>query len=124
MVPVFVAQRGSKSQPEVDVTAIRFARPANPGQALFNELIDKIIAGIPLANPDDLPASSLPYSYQLSMSVPYSSPAFISAKAFYYEYTGAAHGNSSTRNFNIDLTSAIVVKLADMFKPSAKPILV
>lgn len=124
MVPVILMQTGDKSQYEVDVTVLRFAKPSGAGEILFNSLIEKLRSEAPMGPQDDIVGVSTPYSYQVSMSVPYASPAFISAKTFYYDYSGGAHGNSAVRNINVDLKSGQAVELDSMFVPSAKQILV
>ncbi len=124
IMPVFLIQRGNATQYDVDVTVLRFMKPKNPGQELFNTLADKLLEEAPMGTSQEVASPSVPYSHQLSMSVPFASAKFISAKAFLYLFSGGAHGNSSTRNINIDLAAGRTVQLQDIFKPSATPILV
>ncbi|MDH3742706.1 MAG: DUF4163 domain-containing protein [Hyphomicrobiales bacterium] len=122
--PMFVVQKGTTTQYDINIDLLRFKAPATPGEAAFNAAIDAILAGSPVGKTHDKTDVTRQNEYQLSMTVPFASPAFISARLFTYEYTGGAHGNTSTRNINIDLRSGASVGFGDLFKPPAAAIFI
>lgn len=56
------------------------------------------------------------YSQNWSFEIVYQSQTEISFKLSNYEFTGGAHGNTSVKSFNIDLTNVKSYKFADKFK--------
>ena len=121
--PVFLVQQGGAKLYEVDVAVLRFAVPANDGESAFNIAINELLSTAPMGETEEAAGFTRPFAHQLTMAVTFASPKFISAKAFLYQYTGGAHGNTTTRNFNVDLVSGKAARFADLFEPSARAIL-
>jgi len=61
--------------------------------------------------------SNFSYSQNWTFEIIYQSQTEISFKLLKYEYTGGAHGNTSVKNFNIDLKNMREYKFTDKFKP-------
>ncbi len=121
--PEFVARLGSPTLYELDVTVLKFPEPATPGHEAFNAEVDQLLKEVPTNAVEQAEGASQVYAYQLTMSLPYASPSFMSATVFTFEYSGGAHGNSSTRNINVDLRAASTMTFDSLFEKSAGPIL-
>jgi uncharacterized protein YecT (DUF1311 family) len=120
LVPVIVAQTGTKQLYAVDITASKFTAPALPGEKLFNAEIDKLLKEAPSKKEDgDFP--DMTYSYDLHLRVTYASPQFLSASMETYLFSGGAHGNSGTSNINIDVAKGKDLTFADVFEEPARP---
>src|SRR5262245_18813796 len=61
------------------------------------------------------PPNSLDVSYEITAA----NKDFISILFTFFEYTGAAHPNTTTESFNYDLNRNAPVKLADLFTPNS-----
>lgn len=56
------------------------------------------------------------YIQKWTVEIVYQTQTELSLKLANYEFTGGAHGNTSVKNFNFDLTNFKVYKLSDKFK--------
>lgn len=118
MIPVFVVQAGGKGLYEVDFQLARFAKPASPGENLFNAAVAKIAAKAPLGpQADQKDAENLDDSSSLALS--YASPKLISALNSFGGDSGGAHPNSNTDNINIDLATGKPLTFAKLFPAGA-----
>ena len=124
IVPMFISQLGGEAQYDLDVIVLRFAEAESVGARAYNAQVDKLLDMVPTGQIEDGVQTTAPYSYSMAMSVQFASPRFISAKTVIYDYSGGAHGNSSTQNINLDLRSGELTTLEHLFKPSANSILV
>jgi hypothetical protein len=68
-------------------------------------------------------AGEAPPSQQNSMDVSYEVVAadreFVSILFYFYEYTGGAHPNTTSKSFNYDLARNSQINLADLFRPGS-----
>ena len=121
--PVLIQHVGKPYQYDLDVNAQEFADPALPGEKLFNAKVDKLLEDVPKIDQTGF-RQDMVYSYILDVSASFGSPKFVSGHIELYDFSGGAHGNSSTANFAIDLSSGKELSFADLFEPSAKQQLV
>lgn len=59
------------------------------------------------------------YALDISYTVEYADKNVISLLVSHYSFTGGAHGNTGTTAYNYDLNRGAMLKLADLFQPSA-----
>jgi uncharacterized protein YecT (DUF1311 family) len=121
--PVLIQHVGKPYQYDLDVNAQEFADPALPGEKLFNAKVDKLLEGVPGIEQSGF-RQKMVYSYMLDVSATFASPQFVSAHVELDDFSGGAHGNSSTSNFAIDLETGKELSFADLFEPAAKQQLV
>ncbi len=117
--PVLIQHVGKPTQYDLDVNAQEFADLALPGEKLFNAKVDKLLEGVPRVDQTGF-RQKMVYSYILDVSASFASPKFVSGHVELYDFSGGAHGNSSTANFAIDLSSGKELSFADLFEPSAR----
>ncbi len=121
--PVFIQHVGEPYQYDIDVNALKFADPQLPGEKLFNANIDLLLKKVPKIDQSEF-RQNMVYSYDLDISASFASPEFISARVDLYDFSGGAHGNSSTSNFAIDLDTGKELQFSDLFAADAQPKLV
>lgn len=59
------------------------------------------------------------YALEISYHTPYADKNVISLLVWSYQFTGGAHGSSTSTTFNYDLNSGRMLKLADLFQPNS-----
>lgn len=59
------------------------------------------------------------YSLDVSYHTPYADKNLISLLVWSYQFTGGAHGGSTSTTFNYDLNTGRMLKLADLFLPNS-----
>lgn len=120
---LFVQHVGKDGEYDIGVDALKYVDPARKGEAAFNARIDKLLKDAPAIRDKDIPKDRT-YTYFLDVAATYASDKFVSAKAFVYEYSGGAHGNSGTSAFAFDVASGRELKFDDMFAAGARTRLV
>jgi uncharacterized protein YecT (DUF1311 family) len=118
LIPVIVAQTGTKNLYEVDISTSKFSAPVLPGEKLFNTEVDKSLKDAPSKKDGD-DRRDMTYSYDLHQRVTYASPQFLSATTETYLFSGGAHGNSETSGINIDIAKGKDAAFADVFDEAA-----
>ncbi|MEJ0093575.1 MAG: lysozyme inhibitor LprI family protein [Methylocella sp.] len=119
LVPVLVQHVGKPNEYDIDVNAVKFADPNLPGEKLFNAKVDDLLKEVPASKQSDIQRNMV-YSYQLDVTAPFVSPKFASAHVELYDFSGGAHGNSSTSNFAIDMETGKELHFSDLFEPGAQ----
>lgn len=118
-VPVLIQHVGKPNQYDLDVTALKFADPKLPGEKLFNAKVDALLKDVPKIDQSDI-RQNMVYSYILDVSAPFASVKFAFGHVELYDFSGGAHGNSSTSNFAVDLQSGKELSFSDLFEPAAQ----
>ncbi|VTZ27417.1 conserved exported hypothetical protein [Methylocella tundrae] len=118
-LPVLIQHVGKPNQYDLDVTALKFSDPNLPGEKLFNAKIDALLKEVPKIDQSDI-RQNMVYSYVLDVSAPFASAKFAFGHIELYDFSGGAHGNSSTSNFAIDLQSGKELSFSDLFEPAAR----
>jgi uncharacterized protein YecT (DUF1311 family) len=121
--PVFIHHVGAPYQYDIDVNALKFADPQLPGEKLFDANIDSLLKKVPKIDQSGF-RQNMVYSYDLNISASFASPEFISARIDLYDFSGGAHGMSSTSNFAIDLDAGKELQFSALFAADAQPKLV
>ena len=107
--PVFVDRAGSPKGYEVRVMLYR------SGSSRKIETLDRLTAEalskIPKAVED--PQDGLSYSYELRDKITYGDGSLLSIVRTGWQFDGGAHGQSSTRGFNIDLGGGRMFEMSD-----------
>ena len=100
LIPFALQQEGSKTAYGISVAGIRFADPQRPGEQVFNEAMDALIADAPFNEKID---SEMPVllTYNQSISLTYASPNLVSALVNTDRYDGGAHPNYFFSAINI-----------------------
>ncbi len=120
LIPVLIQHVGEPNQYDLDVNAEKFADPRLPGEKLFNAKVDALLKKVPKIDQTDI-RQNMVYSYALDVSATFASPEFVSAHVETYDFSGGAHGNTSTSNFAIDLETGTELRFSDLFQPGAQP---
>ncbi len=118
--PVFIQHVGKPNQYDLDVNALKFTDERLVGETLFNAKIDALLKQVPKIDQSDI-RQNMVYSYNLDVSAPFASKAFVSGHVELYDFSGGAHGNSSTSNFAIDLENGKELQFSDLFEAAAQP---
>jgi uncharacterized protein YecT (DUF1311 family) len=119
LVPVLIQHVGKKNEYDLDVNALRFADPRLAGEKLFNAKVDDLLKAVPKIDQSDIRQNMI-YSYQLDVSAPFVSPKFAAGHIELYDFSGGAHGNSTTSNFAIDMDTGKELNFFDFFQPAAR----
>jgi uncharacterized protein YecT (DUF1311 family) len=119
MIPVFIEQNGAAKRYDIDYTLIKFAKPASPGEKLFNAEVDKIAKEAPLGPTTNEAPEGATLSASAAMAVAYASPQLVSASNTIWSFDGGAHGNGGLSNINIDLGKGRMIESKDIFNAAA-----
>lgn len=118
LIPLIIEHEGAGGEYDINVTLLKFANPNLPGEKLFNDAVDKLVSKIPHVETGD-PREDVIYSYIVAMRLSYASPKLISAHVETYDYSGGAHGDSTTSNINIDMARDRILRFSDVFQDGA-----
>ncbi len=119
LAPVFIQHVGAPGEYDLDVNAVKFADPQLAGEKLFNARVDALLREVPKIDQTGV-RQNVVYSYILDVSASFASPELISAHVSIYDFSGGAHGDSSTSNFAIDLTTGKELNFSDLFAAPAR----
>jgi uncharacterized protein YecT (DUF1311 family) len=120
LVPFLRQQQGGKGRADINIQLLRFAAPATAGEKAFNAEITRL-ARTHEPEKDDPQADH--FTFEWSMTLPYASSRLISAHASGALYTGGAHPNQFTANFNLDVRRQHLLTFNDLVAaPAAKTI--
>lgn len=119
LTPVLIQHIGGPNQYDLDINAVKFADPQLPGEKIFNTKIDALLKQAPKIEQTDI-RQNMVYSYDLNISATFVSPELASAHIEIYDFSGGAHGNSSTSNFAIDLVTGKELAFGDLFDAVAR----
>jgi uncharacterized protein YecT (DUF1311 family) len=119
LIPVIIQQEGSRTRLEYDYSLLRFAKPGTKAEGLLNDEMAKITADVKLGNRGQDSGDQI-FSKGMSATLTFASPKLMSILLSSYQYEGGAHPNSGTGALNIDMTSGVQLKAADVFEPKAQ----
>jgi uncharacterized protein YecT (DUF1311 family) len=119
LTPVLIQHVGLPNQYDLDIEAVKFADPRLPGEKRFNAKVNALLKEVPKIDQTDI-RQDMVYTYDLDVGASFASPEFVSARVEIYDFSGGAHGNSSTSNFAIDLTTGKELQFSDLFEAAAQ----
>jgi uncharacterized protein YecT (DUF1311 family) len=118
IIPVFIVQEGTAEVYELDVTLLRFADAATPGEKRLNAIADEIKARVRTGKHGEDTMDRV-YSMIEAMSFRFAAPQLYSVEHSFWSFTGGAHGNGGTQNFNFDPVTGKDYTIDDFFPEPA-----
>lgn len=118
VIPVFILQEGTPEVYELDVTMLRFADARTPGEKRFNAIADEIGARVKTGKHGEDTMDRV-YSMIEAMSFRFAAPRLYSVEHSFWSFTGGAHGNGGTQNFNFDPVTGKDYTVDDVFPEDA-----
>lgn len=112
LVPVFVERVGTKKTYEVSLMLYRYAGPPSPAGTRLNALTDAEIARAPTRTDDD--SGTFTFSSDRQARITYASDRLLSVLVTGYEFSGGAHGQSTSSAVNLDMRAGRELAIGDL----------
>ena len=115
LLPVFLERAGTKTTYDASALLYRFEVPRGAAEARLNAWTEAMLKEAPVRTDD--PGGTFTYSFERRARIGYASDRLLSITVTGYDFTGGAHGQSSSTALNLDLKAGRALAIGDLVGP-------